>query len=172
MLHLIKCFLLTHTNCRIHHSDKLPSSLNVQLRINRDVLALPDSNGDQWVALRHHITTNRQLARQVNNQAHRSVNEKLRAILQLGPKNSFSMSRFLGLWRHPTFQRLCNNLCSTGVGRELFSIQVFSNLKESRVYEVCFQSFTMVKLAQSGSGFKTIALFKTLKSAQSLLLRL
>jgi len=90
---------------------------------------------------------NKRLAHQVNNDAHRSIDEKLRAVLQLGPKNSFSTSRFLGLWRHPTFQQLCNDLCSTGVGRELFSIQVFSNLKESRVYEVRSQSFTMVKLA-------------------------
>jgi hypothetical protein len=136
------------------------------------VLALPDSNGDQWVALRHHITTNRQLARQVNKQAHQLVSEKLRAVLQLGPKNSFSMSRFLGLWRHPIFQQLCNNLCSTGVGRELFSIQVFSNLKESRVYEVCFQSFAMAKLAQSWVWLQNITLFQIPKSSQSLLLRL
>lgn len=89
------------------------------------------------MALAHYIKSNRKFADEIQNKSHKSVSEKVRAILQLSSKDQFGVSRFLGLWRHPVFQDLCNSLCATGVGRELFSIGVFSNLKESRVFEVC-----------------------------------
>lgn len=141
----LKLLSFSHANS-FYRSDKLPPSINLQLRRNPRVVGLADSNGDQWVALTHHIKNNKKFAKQIQNESHRSVSEKLKAVLRLSPKDHFSISRFLGLWRHPGFQDLCNNLCATGVGRELFSIGVFSNLKESRVFEVYFRHFSMVEL--------------------------
>jgi len=110
--------------------------LSRQLRDNNPTFQLPDTDGDRWITLTQHVHHNKQLAKDFTSGLEAQLKIDIQQLLKLSPRDKFSVNRFLGLWRHGDFRKLCTAWCETSVGRGSFSLLVFSRLKEHRIAHV------------------------------------
>jgi hypothetical protein len=83
----------------------------------------------------------KQLAANFMNGLEEQLKTDIRQLLVLSPQEKFQVVRFLGLWRHDDFRKLCTAWCKTSVGRETFTLLTFSRLKEFRIANVRVSTF-------------------------------
>lgn len=94
--------------------DKLPRELNMQLRMNRRGSSLPDCQGDMWMQL---VQAHEQEAMLLEGDK-RTVEKRIRSMLQLGSKDTFPAGRVVTLWRNERWREMLTRWYGTQLGRE------------------------------------------------------
>jgi hypothetical protein len=120
-------------------SDKLPLSIDYQFRTNLRPIALPNSPGDHWILLAYLLEQDASFRNDLLRELPQAkACERLEQKLSLVTPEQFPGKKVLALARHDAYRHLCDEFCSSGVGRELFQLQPFTDLKESRIEPVGF----------------------------------
>jgi hypothetical protein len=133
-------FLALLIQCCLHewnlNTDSLPFQISRRLRNNNNTLQLSDTDGDRWIALSRHAQHDPEFATQLMSGPQHQLKINICQVLGVSQQDTFHTNRFLGLWRHDEYRKLCSAWCETSVGRASFSLLTFSRLKEFRIANV------------------------------------
>lgn len=123
--------------CELYDRDRLPSELNIKMRINRRDPGLPDNQGQIWLQLMS-IASDPAGSLAPGNTV--KIDNKLVGALRLGGEKNFPTRRLVSIWNRKAWRERVTKWCSTRLGMETFNISNFEWLARLRIDEYWFDT--------------------------------
>lgn len=112
--------------------DRLPPSLNIRLRANRQGSTLPDNHAQIWMELAVLAETDSSLFQ--GNQG--SLRDEMLQTLGLSDQIKFPIRRLVTLWKNTNWQPMITRWCRTSIGRDTFTLSLWEELARYRINDV------------------------------------
>lgn len=125
--------------CELYDRARLPSGLDVQLRLNRTDTTLPDSHGQIWNQLMA-------IAPPTGPKAKKSQEKEVVEALRLGGEQ-FPTRRILTLYYNERWREMITRWCGTRLGQETFNISTCEWMSRLRVDAYWFETMKGVLAA-------------------------